>query len=86
MSHAPFAILWEPAATNSAAGFLLDDAAALQAVFTVVDALAADPQPPTSAPFGPGRRRLRAGRYRVLYEVDEPARSVIILHIGRTSS
>jgi mRNA interferase RelE/StbE len=47
--------------------------------------LADDPKPPGSLQLAgqpPGSRRLRVGDYRVLYQVDEEARVVVILKVG----
>ena len=47
-----------------------------------VDRLADDPRPAGSFPYGsPGLRRLRVGRYRVLYEISGDV--VSIGHIAR---
>jgi len=45
--------------------------------------LATDPRPSGSRKLGgrPGRR-IRVGDYRIIYEVDDPARAVTILHVG----
>jgi len=79
-----FTIVWEPAAVDLAARFLADDAEGLRQMFTVVDALAAEPRPRGVFPLGgSGLQRLRIGRYRVVYEIDETARLVRIRHVGR---
>jgi hypothetical protein len=42
------------------------------------------PRPPESFPYGsPDLRRLRAGRYRVFYTIDEEQRVVQIDHVAR---
>lgn len=62
-------VIWEEQAISAAAGFL-DDSQGLQATLDAVAALAEDPSPATSFPYGsPDRRRLRVGRYRVMYDV-----------------
>jgi mRNA interferase RelE/StbE len=44
--------------------------------------LAGDPRPAGSFPYGsPDRRRLRIGRYRVMYDI--AAESVSVWHLGR---
>ena len=43
-----------------------------------------EPRPPESLPHGsPDLRRLRAGRYRVFYTIDEEQRVVQIDHVAR---
>jgi mRNA interferase RelE/StbE len=70
-------------AINQAAGFLPDDPEGLKQVFAAIDALLLDPRPAGSFPLGsPDARRLRIGRYRVIYEIDEEI--IWINHIGRT--
>ncbi len=47
-----------------------------------IDRLADDPRPAGSFPYGsPDLRRLRVGRYRVLYEITEDA--IEVRHIAR---
>jgi hypothetical protein len=46
--------------------------------------LATEPRPPESFAYGsPDLRRLRAGRYRVFYTIDEEQRVVQIDHVAR---
>jgi mRNA interferase RelE/StbE len=52
-------------------GKYLDDASGLSRVLEAIDALADDPRPPGSVPWGPVVSRLHVGPYRVLYEVGE---------------
>jgi mRNA interferase RelE/StbE len=80
-----YSIQWEPAATNGAAGFLLDDPSGLRALFDRLDTLATDPRPDDAFPFGsPDRRRVRVGRYRALFEISDDDQVIHIIHIGRT--
>ena len=75
-------VVFDEKAIDQAAGFLADDPDTLQAVLTAIDQLAGDPRPAESFPYGsPDLRRLRVGRYRVMYEIigDE----VRIGHIAR---
>jgi ParE toxin of type II toxin-antitoxin system, parDE len=45
-----------------------------------------EPRPPESFPYGsPDLRRLRAGRYRVFYTIDERRKLVQINHVARLS-
>jgi hypothetical protein len=49
-----------------------------------VSQLADEPRPPESFPYGsPDLRRLRTGRYRVFYTIDEERRVVQIDHVAR---
>ena len=49
-----------------------------------VSRLADEPRPPESFPYGsPDLRRLRAGRYRVFYTIDEDRKLVQINHVAR---
>jgi mRNA interferase RelE/StbE len=58
----------------SQATAFLDDPPGIRAVLDAIDQLADDPRPDGSFPYGsPDLRRLRIGRYRVLYEISEDA-------------
>ena len=64
-----------------AVGFL-DDPQCIRAVLDAIDRLADDPRPAGSFPYGsPDLRRLRVGRYRVLYEITEE--TIAVRHIAR---
>jgi mRNA interferase RelE/StbE len=66
----------------SQAPAFLDDPQGIREVLDAIDQLADDPRPAGSFPYGsPDLRRLRVGRYRVLYEITEDA--VAIRHIAR---
>jgi mRNA interferase RelE/StbE len=52
-------------------GKYLDDRAGLRTVLDAIDALADDPRPAGSVPWGPMLSRLHVGRYRVLYEIGQ---------------
>ncbi len=72
---------YDERAINQAAAFL-DDPQGVRAVLDAIDRLTDDPRPAGSFPYGtPDLRRLRVGRYRVLYEITEDA--VAIRHIAR---
>lgn len=74
-------IEYDERAISQAAAFL-DDPQGMGAVLDAIDRLADDPQPAGSFPYGsPDLRRLRVGRYRVLYEITEEA--VAVRHIAR---
>jgi len=72
---------YDERAIGQAAAFL-DDPQGIRAVLDAIDRLADDPRPPGSFPYGSSElRRLRVGRYRVLYEITED--TVAIRHIAR---
>ena len=75
---------FDETALDQAAGFLTDDPAGLRTVLDALDQLVIDPRPDSSFPFGsPDVRRLRIGRYRVLYEITDD--EVSIVRIAATS-
>jgi mRNA interferase RelE/StbE len=75
-------IVFDERAIDQAAGFLADDPGALNAVLAAIDQLADEPRPAGSFPYGsPDLRRLRVGRYRVMYEINGD--EVVIGHIAR---
>ena len=72
---------YDERAISQAATFL-DDPQGVRAVLDAIDRLADDPRPAGSFPYGPpDLRRLRVGRYRVLYEITEGA--IAVRHIAR---
>jgi mRNA interferase RelE/StbE len=80
-----YEIIWEPRATNAAVRYLKDDPVGLSAVYEAVDALAEQPRPTASIPYGSvDVRRLRIGAYRVLYIIDEGVIRILVTHLGRT--
>jgi len=79
-----YQINWEIQALDLAMGFLSDDPSGVAALWESIDRLADEPRPPESFPYGsPDLRRLRAGRYRVLYKIDEGRQAVEIYHVAR---
>ena len=79
-----FRVVWEPVAVDLAARFLADDPEGLREVFEAVDALADEPRPPGAFPLGTsGLHRLRVGRYRAVYELDEASETIEVRHVGR---
>jgi mRNA interferase RelE/StbE len=76
-------IVFEAKAIDRAAGYLADDPDGLRALLDAIDRLIDDPRPEHSFPFGsPDVRRLRVGRYRVLYRIDEDV--ISIGHLAHT--
>ncbi len=55
-------------------------------MFDSVDGLAVDPHPATAFVWSRHLLRIRVGRYRVIYAVDEDARRIEIIHLGRSVS
>ena len=75
-------VIWEAQAIDQAAGFLRDDPDGVREVLDAVGRLADEPGPAGSFPYGsPDRRRLRSGRYRVMYDIT--AETVSVWHLGR---
>ena len=74
----------EVQALDRTADFLSDDLAGVRGLWESVSRLADEPRPPESFPYGsPDLRRLRAGRYRVFYTIDEDRKLVQINHVAR---
>jgi mRNA interferase RelE/StbE len=70
-----YQVNWEIQALDQAEGFLSDDPVGVAALWDTISQLADEPRPPESFPYGsPDLRRLRAGRYRVFYTIDEEQR------------
>jgi mRNA interferase RelE/StbE len=81
-----YAITWTPRAVDLATQFLKDDPDGLRAVFDAIDALADEPRPSNTFPFGAtDLLRLRVGRYRVVYEIHNTERAITVMHIGRSA-
>ena len=72
---------YDERAISQAAAFL-DDPQGIRSVLDAIDRLADDPRPAGSFPYGSADlRRLRVGRYRVLYEITEE--TIAVRHIAR---
>jgi len=79
-----YQVNWEIGALNQAAGFLRDDPSGVAALWESISRLAGQPRPPESFPYGsPDLRRLRAGRYRVFYTIDDEQHMIQIDHVAR---
>lgn len=79
-----YSTTWDAPAISAAAEFLTDDPDGLQQVFDAVDQLAEDPRPDGTTEYGsPDLRRLRVGRYRVVYEIFEDSAEIKVAHLGR---
>jgi mRNA interferase RelE/StbE len=72
---------YDERAIDQAAAFL-NDPPGIRAVLDAIDRLGDEPRPAGSFPYGsPDLRRLRVGRYRILYEITE--NTVAVRHIAR---
>lgn len=79
-----YEIVWADEAFAAAQAFKGDDPEGLARVFDAVDELVVDPRPATSFPWGRSDLlRLRVGRYRVLYEVDDRVIRIDVIQPGR---
>ncbi|MBW8805638.1 MAG: plasmid stabilization protein [Catenulispora sp. 13_1_20CM_3_70_7] len=79
-----WSITWEPHAVAAASRFLNDDPEGLKQVLAATDYLLSDPRPDGSTPYGSSDvRRIRIGWYRVVYEIDDTAATIHIIHFGR---
>ena len=79
-----YQVNWEVQALDRTASFLRDDLAGVRGLWASVSRLADEPRPPESFPYGsPDLRRLRAGRYRVFYTIDERRKLVQVNHVAR---
>jgi mRNA interferase RelE/StbE len=79
-----YQVNWEMRALDQAAGFLRDDRVGVAGLWESISRLSAEPRPPESFPYGsPDLRRLRTGRYRVFYTIDEPRQLAAIEHVAR---
>ena len=80
-----YQVNWEIQALDQTADFLRDDPVGVAARWDTISQLADEPLPPESVPYGsPDLRRLRAGRYRVFYTIDEEQLRVVqIDHFAR---
>jgi mRNA interferase RelE/StbE len=80
-----YTVIWDPPTITAASRYLADDPAGLTQLMDTVELLADDPRSAGSFPYGSeDLRRVRAGRYRVLIEIDPQARTVTVIHLGRT--
>lgn len=73
-------VLIEEKVTLAATRYL-DDPAGLAEVLDAIDALADNPRPPGSVPYGPTVCRLHIGAYRVMYEITDT--EIKVGHIAR---
>lgn len=77
-------IVWDEITVSAASKYLDDDPLGLATLLATVDRLADEPRCADSVPLAsPNLGRLHCGRYRLMYEVDDPARVVTVIHVGR---
>ncbi|HXP20909.1 MAG TPA: type II toxin-antitoxin system RelE/ParE family toxin [Streptosporangiaceae bacterium] len=81
MTAGPFEIVLERRARKNLAAL---DPAVRRRVAACIDDLAAEPRPPgaTELKGRPGVLRIRAGDYRILYEIRDSQLIVLIINIG----
>ena len=81
-----YSVTWSERAVSAGSSFLADDREGLAQVLHAADRLADDPRPSGAFPYGsPDLLRIRVGRYRILYEIDQAAESITVLHVGRVA-
>jgi mRNA interferase RelE/StbE len=81
-----YEIVWADDAFAAAQVYMADDPAGLAAVFNTVDDLANNPRPPEALRWGSTDFvRLRIGKYRVLYEIDDQLIRIAVIHLGRSA-
>jgi mRNA interferase RelE/StbE len=79
-----YALSWSVPALDRAAGYLRDDPDGVEAVLVAAEELADRPRDdPSTQLTSPDLRRLRVGRYRLVYEVDDDRSAVVVVHLGR---
>lgn len=78
-------VTWEPRAVDEAAGFLKQDPQDVRVLLDATDGLANRPDAEGARPWGTHHYRLHRGPWRILYRVDQQARTIHIEHIGRSA-
>ncbi|MCX5321340.1 type II toxin-antitoxin system RelE/ParE family toxin [Streptomyces sp. NBC_00120] len=78
-------VTWEPSAVNAAVRVLEERPDTLDEVFAASGMLVEDPKPTGSTPWGTSHRRLRVGRRRLLYRIDDANRTLHIEHVEFTA-
>ncbi|MFE6650359.1 type II toxin-antitoxin system RelE/ParE family toxin [Nocardioides sp. NPDC057772] len=81
-----YQVVWADEALRSAEAYVDDDPIGLIQVFDTVDTLAETPRDVGAYAWGKDRYRLRVGRYRIVYVVEERRITVAVIHIGRRSA
>lgn len=70
-------LVWSDTAQATFRQFMKDDQDGLVTVNKAVSALTDDPAPAEAFVRGDGYRRLRAGRYRIMYEIEDDVITVV---------
>ncbi|MEP6650992.1 MAG: type II toxin-antitoxin system RelE/ParE family toxin [Lapillicoccus sp.] len=79
-----YEVLWSHEAFTAAEGFVTDDPTGVAALFDSIDNLATGPRPAATFPWGADLYRLRIGRYRAIYAINDTTRTVEVVHLGRS--
>lgn len=80
-----YTIIWSVSAVRTLRDFREQDPDGATAIRRAVETLADDPRPDASSPYGPAYRRLRVGRYRLMYRIDDKEISIIVLNLARSA-
>ena len=80
-----YEVVWADEALQSAEAYVDDDPIGLIQVFDTVDTLTETPRDVGAYSWGKDRYRLRVGRYRIIYVVEERHITVAVIHLGRRS-
>lgn len=80
-----YTIIWSVSAARTLGDFREQNPAGAVEIRTAIEALADDPRPDGSFPYGPVHRRLRVGRYRIMYRIEDKEVSVIVLSLARSA-
>ena len=80
-----YTIIWSVSAARTFRDFREQDPTGAGDIRTAIEALADDPRPDDSFPYGPAYRRLRVGRYRIMYRIKEKEISVIVLNLAHSA-
>ena len=75
-----YQVIFQPTVRRDLKSIPRDD---INRILKRTEALASDPRPPASIKVGdPAMYRVRQGNYRIIYQVDDAQRVVLILRIG----
>jgi mRNA-degrading endonuclease RelE of RelBE toxin-antitoxin system len=78
-----YAVIWETGAIGLLSRYLDDDSKGIAEVLDAGEALSDDPRPNEAFRYGENDGRLRVGRYRVIYHIDDEASQIHITHVAR---
>lgn len=78
-----YEVVWADEALETAGTYVDDDPIGLLQVFDTVDGLAESPRDVGAYAWGKDRYRLRIGRYRIIYVVEDKRVTVAVIHLGR---